>query len=296
MDNPSFTITTYNAYAFFDAVDDGTEFDGFFHSDGYDGEAYFTRVKETAILLGKYYSDSDVIILEEIESSSVLADLLEAGLKEKGFLYYGLADDGLGILSVGFISKHEPLDARTHAVGDSRPFLELTFSIGEEVVHVFGVHFTSRLDGGENERYEEALYLKELMENTSGIAIAAGDFNTDPRLCEESIAVFPKGYGKTAMFVTGDPSETSDGIYFFPLLDPDLEMVEKGTYCYENEWFIYDGIFLSSEAWDGEGIEYDSVSFSPPRVMKDRTGKPLKYDVSLGYGYSDHFPLSVTVK
>ena len=291
-----FTITTYNAYAFFDAYDDGTEFDGFSHHDGYDGEAYYTRIRETAVLLGKYYSSSDVIILEEVESIAVLEDLLEAGLKEKGFLYYGLAEPReKGNLAVGFISRKEPLSAEIHAVDDSRPFLELAFSFSGEIIHIFGVHFTSHVDGGEEKRYQEALFLRELMDGCDGLAVAAGDFNADPRQGELCISIFPDNYTTAAIHVTGDPSQMGDGIYYSPLLDPDLETGEKGTYCYENEWYLYDGLLLSSEAWDGEGAEYDSVSLAVPVIMKDKTGKPLKYDVSLGYGYSDHFLVSVTL-
>ena len=104
----TFTITTYNAYAFFDAYDDGTEFDGFSHSDGYDGERYEERVRSMAILIGRNLSSSDLIIFQEIESKAVLKDLLDNGLSGKGFCYYGLAESGDGQLSVGYISKIKP--------------------------------------------------------------------------------------------------------------------------------------------------------------------------------------------
>ncbi len=288
-----FEITTYNAYAFFDGVESGSEYEGFGHSDGYDGEAYKERVRELAILLGRRFDSSDVIILQEIESAAVLSDLLDAGLSAKGFLYYGLAasEDSL---SVAFISKMKPDHTAIHSFPGCRPILELVFSPCGESVHIFGVHFRSRLNGGEEERYGQSQHLASLMEGSQSIAVAAGDFNTDPRYGDGSFSVYPDMYsGANAFHVTGDPSRAGQRIYFSPLLDPDAVLEEKGTYFYDGVWYIYDSILLSAEAWDGRGWEFCDVSIRTGREMKDLTGLPFPYDPSLGYGYSDHFPVTV---
>ena len=148
----TFTITTYNAYAFFDAYDDGTEFDGFSHSDGYDGERYEERVRSMAILIGRNLSSSDLIIFQEIESKAVLKDLLDNGLSGKGFCYYGLAESGDGQLSVGYISKIKPSRTTVHSIPGHRSVLGLSFYIDESLITVYGLHFRSRINGGDDDR------------------------------------------------------------------------------------------------------------------------------------------------
>ncbi len=292
-----FEVTTYNAYALFDGYDDGTEFDGFSHSDGYDGEAYRNRIRELAVLLGRDYSTSDVIILQEVESVEVLSDLLDAGLDEKGYQYYGLADDGSGGLYVGFISKTEPLSGALHFYPGCRPILELSFLSNGEVIRIFGVHFRSQLDGGDSERYEQSMHLSHLMEESAGIlSIAVGDFNFDPRLTGP-FTLFPDLYNPdNAFHITGDPSKAGEKLYYSPLVDPDIILTEKGTYFYEGSWYLYDNVLMTSECWDGKGFEYDSVEIKVNRNMKDMLDRPLKYDSSIGYGYSDHFPVTLRIR
>lgn len=291
-----FEITSYNAYAFFDDYEDGDEYDGFSHRDGYNGEAYFLRVKELAVLLGRSFASSDVILLQEIESTAVLEDLLEAGLKEKGFIYYGLAEGSEGTLFTGFISRSKPLRAALHGFPDCRPILELVFLAGDEIIHVFGVHFRSRIDDGREERTGQAEHLVSLMERCSGsLAVAAGDFNTDPVLSEDGpFALFPEHYdSENAFHITGDPSGCGPELYFSPMHDPDAVLKEKGTYFHDGIWYCYDAIYLSEESWDGEGWEfYDAVIMTNP-AMKDHGGRPMPYDASTGFGYSDHFPVTV---
>ena len=294
----TFTVATYNAYAFFDGIDDGDEYDGFSHSDGYDGAAYEERVRSLAILLGLELSSSDVIILEEVESIEVLADLIDSGLGDLGYRWYGLADDGSSPLSVGFLSRLQPVSATMHEAEGLRPILGLSFRVHGETVRVYGVHFRSRLSGGEDERWEQAMHLRTLMESgEGGIVIAAGDFNTDPRFPERSMAMFPEDAGGNhAMLVTPDPSKASEGIYFSPLISPDAPLEKEGTFCHDGSWYIYDGFLLSREAWDGSGLEYESVRIISDRRMEDRLGRPMPYDASTGYGYSDHFPAELTLR
>ena len=296
-DGGVFTVTAYNACAFFDSIDDGTEYEGFSRRDGYDGEKYSERVRSLALLLGRHFASSDVIILSEIESVIVLHDLLESGLDQKGFSFYGLAADGSSALYTGFISKSEPVSVTMHSFPECRPILSLTFNAGGESVKVFGVHFRSRIDGGEDERYEQAMHLRTLIEASPGvISLAAGDFNTDPRFPERSLSLFPDHYDpECAIHVTGDPSEAGYEILYSPFLDRDTVLSEKGTFCYQGEWMIYDNILLSEEAWDGRGWEYGGASIGSAAEMKDLLGRPRPYDPSDGSGYSDHFPVTVSL-
>ncbi len=292
-----FEVTAYNAYAFFDDYEDGDEYEGFTRRDGYDGEAYITRVKETAILLGREFSSSDVIVLSEIESSTVLEDLLEAGLKEKGFRYYGIAENDNGPLFVGFISRCEPIFLAVHNTPGCRPMLEAVFLSGEERVRLYGLHFRSRFSGGEDERRSQAEHLAFLMERNAGISIALGDFNTDPSVHGTPFSIYPVDYNPDNPFhVTGDPSRAGERIYYSPFLDSDVIVGEKGTYFYEGRWYCFDNILLSSACWDGSGLEFEKAEVRTVMNMKDNGGRPMPYDVSTGFGYSDHFPVTVRLR
>ena len=150
-----FTISAYNMYLFFDGTDDGWEYDGFRKSDGYTQERYLDRVKDTAVFIARNM-DSDVIILSEVESAVVLNDLLEAGLRKKGYQFYGLASDGTVPLSVGFISRIAPESSAIHSAGGERAMLDLTFNTASGTIRVFGIHARSRLEGSsEDIRYQQ---------------------------------------------------------------------------------------------------------------------------------------------
>ena len=298
-DGEVFSVTAYNAYALFDSTDDGDEYEGFRSRDGYGREAYQERIRRLAILLGRRCSSSDVLVLSEVESEIVLHDLLEHGLRGKGFSYYGLASDGTGTLFTGFISKKQPLSVTIHSIPGCRPILEASFMAGSECVTVFGVHFRSRLDdgGGEEIREEEARYLRMLMESCPSLAIAAGDFNADPRFPESAMALYPDGYDSSCAFhVTGDPSRTAQGIYFSPFMDDGAVLAEEGTYCYGGSWYFYDNALLSGECWDGDGLEYCDAWITSSEEMKDLLGRPRPFDASDGLGYSDHFPVTVMLR
>ena len=290
----TFTITTYNANAFFDAYDDGTEVEGFSHSDGYDGERYYERVRRMAILIGRNLSSSDLIILQEIESIAVLEDLLENGLSGKGYCYYGLAPGEQGQLAVGYISKIRPSGTNVHSVPGHRAVLGLSFYIDGSPITVYGVHFRSRLSDENDERLEECRYLRTLFDESGSLTIASGDFNIDPSYGDEAIGLFPDGYPYGHPFyVSGNPDDAGNGVYFAPSLDEDIVLSEEGTHSYQGEWYFYDIHLLSEECWDGFGWEYDTAWITALPEMKDELGRPLGYDPSNGRGYSDHFPFTV---
>ena len=289
----TFTVTTYNVSAFFDAYEGGTEFDGYSHSDGYDGERYDERVREMAILIGRNLASSDLIILQEVESRAVLSDLLEKGLSLKGFSYYGIAEED-GNLAVGFISKIKPSDVSIHKMPGHRAILELSFYLDGDPITVYGLHFRSRLDGGAEERVEETRYLSTLLSGNESLAVASGDFNLDPEGEGEAIGLFPDGYPDShALYVSGNPDKAGRNIYFAPSLDEELVFSEEGTHEYQGEWYFYDMHLLSEECWDGMGWEYESAWITAEPIMKDELGRPYDYDPSNGRGYSDHFPFTV---
>ncbi len=232
--------------------------------------------------------DSDIIILEEIESSDVLDDLIEAGLGSLGFLYYGLAHEKDGVLSVGFISKVKPSSFRFHSTESSRPILEINILVDGERVTILAVHLLSQLNGDEGRREELALLNTLSASEGYDNLIIIGDFNTDCR--EGGEMGDERAGGDYVLTLTGDGSRAYGGTLYSPYLDYSSP-VEKGSYYYDGSWYTYDNALLSSSFFDGDGLEYMDFNIISSAGSKNTSGLPLKYDKSTGTGYSDHFAI-----
>lgn len=290
-----FTVSAYNMYLFFDDTDDGWEYEGFRRSDGYTAARYDERIHDTAVFIAKNMP-SDVIILSEVESEIVLNDLLEAGLRKKGYSHYGLASDGSSPLSVGFISKEEPLRSAVHSTDGERPVIDLTFSRKSGTIRVFGIHARSRLEEqNEDIRRRQFEHLRFLVDSADeDLVITAGDFNADPRYPEAGIAEYPvSDISAIPVVVTGDPGLVRHGALYSPFLDDEENGGHEGSYHYQGKWYFLDNILVDQKAFDGKGLEYDSAAVVAPFEAQDILSRPLAYDASTGRGYSDHFGLTI---
>ena len=290
-----FTVSAYNMYLFFDDTDDGWEYEGFRRSDGYTAARYDERIHDTAVFIAKNMP-SDVIILSEVESEIVLNDLLEAGLRKKGYSHYGLASDGSSPLSVGFISKEEPLRSAVHSTDGERPVIDLTFSRKSGTIRVFGIHARSRLEEqNEDIRRRQFEHLRFLVDSADeDLVIAAGDFNADPRCPEAGMAEYPvSDINAIPVVVTGDPWLVRHGALYSPFLDDEENGGHEGSYHYQGKWYFLDNILVDQKAFDGKGLEYDSAAVIAPFEAQDILSRPLAYDASTGRGYSDHFGLTI---
>ena len=297
-DHGAFSVTTYNAYCFFDGVGDGDEFEGFRKADGYTEAVYDERVRNTAVMLG-LNADADVIILQEIESEIVLRDLIEHGLDKKGYRYYGLAGGADDVISVGFISRLEPAAVRMHSFAGERPILELAFLAAGERITVFGVHLRSRIDDGNDDlRRLQLEHLASLigMRNDSFV-IVAGDFNLDPRMPDEAAAVYPEMVTPdTVISVSADPGRVHAGVMYAPIFDDELVLSSPGTYFFDGSWYIYDSIITGSEGADGTGLELEEIDVIVSYELLDQLSRPLRFDSSTGRGFSDHLPVMATFR
>ena len=285
------TIGAYNMYLFFDGTDDGWEYEGFRRGDGYTHERYLERVRSTAVFIARNIN-ADILILSEVESPAVLHDLLDAGLRKKGYSFYGLASAEGSPLSVGFISRIEPASSALHSTDGERAILDLSFNAASGSIRVFGIHARSRLeDGSEKIRLHQFEHLRSLMSDAcEDIVIAAGDFNADPRYPEDGMSIYPAAdISAVPLKITGDPGLASEEVYYSPFMDSEEMIDAMGTYCYQGQWYFLDNIIIDGRALDGIGLEYRRASVIRPFESMDILGRPLAYDASTGRGYSDHF-------
>lgn len=291
-----FVVSTYNMYLFFDGYDSGIEYSPFRLSEGYTYDVYKERVKLMSKYLSRHFSSSDVIVFQEVENSSVLKDILDAGLKKHGFHYYGVASSR-DVFSVGYISKRPPVEMRIHSTECSRPILELLFSFGGEEISLFTLHAPSRLKA-ENEalRYELFSLLATLLKSNKGkVSVVLGDFNVDIREGEAAIASEESELSLSSAIVATKDSNFKEDVYFSPMLSPG-EIDGDGTYFYGGKWSFLDNVLISREAFDNKGIEYKGCRIVAPFEAKDTSGFPLRFDIKTRKGYSDHFALTLHLR
>ena len=145
-------------------------------------------------------------------------------------------------------------------------------------------HWKSMSGGaGESEvwRAAQESLLADRMEELGGIpAIACGDFNRD-------VQDFAGGDDGIVILRSGEKGVAARS----PWLSADGGHVGPGSYYYKEEWSRIDG-FLCAGRLELEDFRPETGG---PWCQED-TKIPKKYKVWNGQGYSDHLPISCTVR
>jgi len=271
-DSPGFTIASWNVQNLFDSISDGTEYSEYKHQNGWSDSAYRARLKATASVLKEGdLGRSDIIVLNEVENQNVVQDLL--GQLDSSFLWYAVASEEGGAISLAVISRIPMKDARTHRIEGARPIIETQFEIDRMQVFVFAVHAKSNLgDSDENIELRQLLgqALSELValktqENPDALVIIAGDFNEEP----------------------WDGNVVRD-FTFWRCFWEDYERGVIGSYYYNNRWMCYDNILLSADMIDSWGVVTDGITTT-------ENGLPNRWDRNTLSGVSDHLPVWVRI-
>lgn len=287
----SLSILAYNMYLMFDDVSDGDEYYPFTRSGGYGEDEYRKRIALYQDFLLSDDALSDIYILSEVESEKVLLDLMSGKMSRKGFKYYGILDNNSPI-SVGFISRIPIFDVKVHSNNGPRDIIEIDFIFNGSFVSLFALHAKSRVGGGEEERMSTFEHLSFLMRGCHpSLAIAAGDFNEDPRTGPYFIDALADP--DAPLTVSGDEHCLSPGIFYCPSLDEDQDAY--GTYYYEGRWYSYDNILLSLAAFDSSELEHLHSTIVYPPDGVDPSGVPVRYDIITNSGYSDHLAVKTTL-
>ena len=169
-------------------------------------------------------------------------------------------------------------------------------------------HWTSQLrqkDGSDGdsgrEKYARAIYERFRELNKKSIdtdVLICGDFNDTP-----DADPIVKELGATADKSKVKPSDDPNNEPFLLNLMGGKDPTKFGTLWYGGKPLIYDHICVSPGMLDGEGwaVDPDSVQTYTKGLMRGtrrepwRFGNPNSAPVG-GRGYSDHFPVTVTLK
>lgn len=296
----SLTVIAYNVQCFFDDVDDGNEYSAYKRVNGWSSAKYEARIERLSNTLKRSeYSEADIIFFEELESSKVLTDLLYAGLRRRGYVYYGILGENLPI-SVGFISKIEPQYITLHMTGEQRGILCVELVKDGVQFFIFNLHAKSNL-GTEEEnkalRSEMARHLNDLAyERRVSNVIILGDFNTDVSLTVDDMLCYADAVDEEEIIASSSiPIARTRGrvgalSFYDPSVDMSLPIVTEGSYWYQGVWHFYDKILLNSSLMNIlQSYEFSVLSDYP--ATSELT--PYGYNVDTGLGYSDHFAVKL---
>ena len=146
--------------------------------------------------------------------------------------------------------------------------------------------------------------VRELKAQGYKTIILAGDLNgscSDYRPGGSQTAQIPIEYlletpWQDSLYIASDPgdfAEREDRAVFY---SPWEISGEEGSYFYQNRWMRLDHFLLTGSLLDGRGWEFAGLDCLNSEWLSDKEGHPLSWQSWTGSGYSDHFPLVMTLK
>lgn len=163
-------IATFNVENLFDGARNGNEYKSFRHS--WNEDKYQKKLKVISEQIKEL--DADLIAVQEIENSTVLASLA----KKSGYKFYQFASLDGSPVGLGIMSKIK-IDSSGIIKIDgvkTRPILWVNVEFAGQVLRVFTVHFPAKKNG-KKALMTSANTLKNALSSKNTIVL--GDFNSD---------------------------------------------------------------------------------------------------------------------
>jgi endonuclease/exonuclease/phosphatase family metal-dependent hydrolase len=320
-------IVSYNVHNLFDAEESGKEYPEFRLSKGkWSKELYAKRLVNTVEAVrsvsetagSRRSGEPDILCVQEIENSKVLADLAEHF--GRGFYrYWAISGPDESIIHTGILSRFPIVAVHTHSVVDAwgfgplRDILEVEFELGSaERIVVFVCHWKSKSEGEKEteagRRAAAALLVQRIREvqaeKPSLPIVVCGDFNESP---DEYLrvgrsyptAIMPSDIGMPPSAAEGEPLCVSGA--WDELADPEkvilynpwTEVSDSFSIAFHEKREQFDSFFLSANLHDGEGVEYEGFGVADAPMLFGASDTPFGWKGS--EGYSDHLPVELTL-
>lgn len=294
------TVMTWNAQTFFDATEDGSEFDEFRGpKSSWSEEKYLDRLDrlcDAIVLCGKEIgmesgAGPDIVVLEEIENARVIRDVCNRLPQRSTYRHASFVPPaGCSPFGCAILSRYPVLRVNAHSVegGDLslRPILETVLSVDGVELTVFAVHLKSKANGGggsdEKARRAQETLLASLIDSClpDSFWLACGDFNQGR---DEFLEM--NKYANCWDFRTdGRNNGKTSG--------------PEGSYWYNGNWEAIDHVFVPQGCIDegGEGWKVGSFTVVAEAPVAGEDFKPNRYEVFSGKGCSDHLPLVMSLE
>lgn len=313
------TAAFYNVENLYDTTDNTMVDDDDFLQTGkrrYTAEIYREKIGHIAKVLSEMGSDvlgsmTAFVGLAEVENDTVLTDLIQHPLlvkKEWQFIHFDSKDRrGVDVAllynpKIFQVKTAKPLfvavPSNTKAAHFTRDILHVEGLLLGEKIHVYVNHWPSRV-GGEAKSYPaRAAVAQALRRHIDGVRqrdssakiLVMGDLNDDP--VSKSVV---KDLGAS------NRKNLLDTLLYNPWMD--FYKKGYGTLAFQNAWALFDQIMLSQN-WlprsDSTLFLWKANIFKPGyliETMGNYKGYPKRTYSGDNYqgGYSDHFPVYVTL-
>ncbi len=315
----SFVVASWNVENLFDAVSDGTEFDGFDPvRGGWNERLYHAKLTNTVRVIDELSSEGTAVLaLQEIENRQVLSDLWDR-LADHRFRYGYMIDETGGPFHNAVLSRYEISYARVHALSmpwaaPGRFILELDIVVNSDVTLVLFVNHWHSRRGGEVEtepsrRLAAALVARRVIERSGedGIGIlVVGDLNANhddyarasgsyqtALMPVSGIDTYDRG---GSLFLSGDPSDVQqyDAVVLY---SPWKNGAGPGSYVYREEWNTIDHMLFGAGFGAGGVLELEEFRVVAEAFMVTASGAPRRWRSDRASGYSDHLPLVARIR
>ena len=298
----------YNVENLFDTIDDPITNDNEFLPNAkkhWSTRKYKRKLKNIASVIHRIHSDTNhipfIVGLAEVENRSVLQDLINQDeLRDYNFDYVHFdSRDARGIdVSLLFnkslfeivLSKTFPIDIQQNDLSEpTRDILCVKGLFHNNPIHVLVNHWPSRREGVKETAFKR-LHLSQKLnsivktiyeEDSKANIIVMGDFNDNPRNDRLQNLVLNNNL-------------------FNPFTK--LWSWNSGTLIHKRKWYLFDQILLSKNFKTSHFFKFSSAAIFNPSFIQVQKGK-FKGTPKRSYagdkhlaGYSDHFPVYVSMK
>ena len=298
----------YNVENLFDTIDDPITNDNEFLPNAkkhWSTRKYKRKLKNIASVIHRIHSDTNhipfIVGLAEVENRSVLQDLINQDeLRDYNFDYVHFdSRDARGIdVSLLFnkslfeivLSKTFPIDIQQNDLSEpTRDILCVKGLFHNNPIHVLVNHWPSRREGVKETAFKR-LHLSQKLnsivktiyeEDSKANIIVMGDFNDNPR--NDSLQ-----------------NLVLNNNLFNPFTK--LWSWNSGTLIHKRKWYFFDQILLSKNFKTSHFFKFSSAAIFNPSFIQVQKGK-FKGTPKRSYagdkhlaGYSDHFPVYVSMK
>ncbi len=278
-------VASYNVENLFDGLNQGSEYRDFkLGKNGWSKKMAEKKFANTVKAVK--FINADILALQEIENKAILKRLAN----KTGFKYFAFTKPyrspvGLGVLSKYPIVSYKSVNA---GIRRTRDFLHVSINIEGKKLGLWVVHFpTQKHDKSKRLKVAKTLR-KAVLKSKEKDFLLLGDFNT-------------KISSKSILQDTFGQLSNKQGFY-----DPWSEVSYENRYSqvFFGKKSALDRIIISEGLLDGKGLEYKRDSLKVIKgFLSDKKGYPNRWKTSgkkhnrrhQGIGYSDHFPIMITI-
>ncbi len=320
-----FLFCFWNVENLFDDVDNGLngrgdkEKDNWYSQNKHDLNLKLNKITEAMLKLNNG-KGPDILALVEVENlraANLVKEALNKKISDPNLHYKHVLMKEVRVgrhIAPVIITRLPVVGNRTRQYDKRRRIVEGRVKVNGKELIIVASHWTSRLHGGESGRatYAQKIYgaYKAMYKNNPKVDyLLCGDFNDTPE--DVSITHHLKAKGDVTLVqkdstspVMFNPSGLGEPILFNLFANKDPR--KFGTHYYKSKnvgpWYIFDQIIVSPGMLDREGWTCNVDSAQTIRTLVrpgDRLQRPWSFgsrsDDPTRRGYSDHFPVVVTL-